>query len=56
MQDRGQLRVWGAWNPRYTGGAGLARETENRALAISVGPEENPQLSLAGGCGLRERS
>jgi hypothetical protein len=51
------LRAGGAGARDARGGAGLARETENRAPlgSISVGPAGNPQLTVAGGCGMRER-
>jgi hypothetical protein len=57
MRERGQMRTWGAWDPRCVrGGRFGARNRKSRPSGtISVGTEENPQLSLAGGCGMRER-
>jgi hypothetical protein len=57
VQERGQLRAWGTWNPRYARGGrfGACTQKSRRSSSVSVGPGKNPQLTMAGGCRVQER-
>jgi hypothetical protein len=57
VQERGQLRAWGTWNPRYARGGrfGACTQKSRRSSSVSVGPGKNPQLTMARGCRVQER-
>ena len=57
MRERGGMTGWGLWSPVCArGGRFGARNQKSRGTgAILVGPGDNPQLTIAGGCGMRER-